>query len=103
MATAALAEVPEQPNWKDVEALETYRTALYRNYRACDGILEDQLPSASLARACTQFYLLLKLSFLSDVSLERYQRMGAEARAKTNRRGYDAYFAWKKARIAGVI
>lgn len=100
--SVAMAEIPELPHQGDPVAMETYRGILYRNYRNCDDIFDSQLPPAGVALRCTHFYLLLKLSFLNDVTLESYLRMEASARAKTNRDGYDAYFAWRNARFEDV-
>ncbi len=102
-ATAATAtEMPDRPQWNDQDALEMYRSVLYRNYRSCDGIFETQMPPTGLARKCAQVYFLLKLSFLKDVTPKSFFGMEAEDRAKANRQGYDAYRAWSRARIEGL-
>ena len=99
-ASAAIAtDSPERAQWNDQYAVESYRNVLYRSYRSCDGLFERHMPPASLARGCAQVYFLLKLSFLDDITPEKYFAMEAGDRAKANRQGYVAYRAWAKTRI----
>ena len=60
----------------------------------CNRAATSRVLTGAQAVACSRAFLEIKLSFLSDVTLEELGALEAAERAKVNRRGYEAYQLW---------
>jgi len=63
-------------------------------YLACNALAESRPLSFGEAAACSIAIQRLKLSFVSNLSLEDYDRLPVEKQADANIRGYRAFRAW---------
>ncbi len=91
-----------KPDFEDYEAMEEYRGKLYAAYSTCTFAAERRMLSLSEVDICMLTFLKLKLSFLNGVTADRYVNMTPTTRAVANRKGYDAYRAWRHRQIAGL-
>ncbi|MBO9406180.1 hypothetical protein J7399_01975 [Shimia sp. R9_1] len=76
--------------------------ALITAYFVCSVAAEERVLTRTEVETCSALYVDTKLSFLPDVDAAAFAAMTTEQRAKTNRRGYVAYLAWRAANPALV-
>ena len=81
-------------DWTVSKNVEDKRKALYEAYSDCSQTANERELSRSEAKACTELYTRLKLTFLPGSSYERFQHLSAATRAYGNEQAYAAYRAW---------
>ncbi len=60
----------------------------------CSEAAERRVLSFDEAAACSQAFLRIKLSFVPDVGIDRFQALPTEERAAINLVAYQRYRAW---------
>lgn len=101
-ALPALADVPasrDRPNMAAIERDAPDRMALFRDYSQCSAQAETHVLSRSEISHCSRLYLALKLTFVENMTIERYDRLDAAQRAEVNRVGYAGYRDWAQKRF----
>jgi len=81
----------------------TQSPLMFTKYLACSSKAEAQVLSQSEVIACMQAYMVVKLSFISGLELEKYHGMPPEERAEINRRAFKAYRKWRDENPSLVI
>ncbi|MGY3437902.1 MULTISPECIES: hypothetical protein [unclassified Marinovum] len=72
-------------------------TRMLRVYVMCMEFARVQIMDQRHVTLCAASYQAIKLGFVPDMSVDRFQRLDVKSRAAVNQRGYLAWLAWSAA------
>lgn len=94
-ARTAFAPLREPPERAAGTAVQSPDRDLLARYEACSRAAEIRVLSQAEVSDCSDTYLRLKLSFLSDVDLEVFRTLSTPERREAQQCGYRALRAWR--------
>lgn len=72
-----------------------------RTYLKCSAAAEGRLLGFDEAALCSTVFMRIKLSFVPDIDLDKFNRLPPKEKSAVDRLGYGRYLDWKQRNAAG--